>query len=350
MRGQTALEYLLMIAGGVLLSAIVMVVASNNLNIAAESINSSEYSSRIQNYLSSGPAGDDGDWVIVGNDQYSGVPGNVGIGITNPSAKLEVNGKILMDSPTESTDSAATVATKGYVDSGLGAKQSRVTGNCSVGSYISAIAADGSVSCGAVATPVTSWNTSGNNQYSAVSGKVGIGTISPSQKLEVNGSGLFTGDVCNGAGACLSQIASFIGSQPLVGSAHTRAQCNASGGTVVDIGLAFPLCRFENPASCPSTGGWNPYYNWSTTTPATATASAGGTTCTALTNSHSWSNTIDGQACATVSKTNSYVCGGGTCCFNSGTPYSYFCGTGACASISAGPNCVDSTKTQIGCN
>jgi len=91
-RGQTALEYLLMIAGGVLLSAIVMVVASNNLNIAAESINSSEYSSRIHTYLSSGSGANDGDWVIVGNDQYSGVPGNVGIGTTNPSAKLEVNG------------------------------------------------------------------------------------------------------------------------------------------------------------------------------------------------------------------------------------------------------------------
>ncbi len=36
--------------------------------------------------------------------------------------------------------------------------------------------------------------------------KVGIGTDSPSKKLEVNGDGLFTGDVCNGAGKCLSSV------------------------------------------------------------------------------------------------------------------------------------------------
>jgi len=81
-----------MIAGGVLLSAVVMVVASNNLNLAAGSVNSSEYSTHIQNYLSTGTGANDGDWVIVGDDQFSGVPGNVGIGTTSPVAKLDVNG------------------------------------------------------------------------------------------------------------------------------------------------------------------------------------------------------------------------------------------------------------------
>jgi hypothetical protein len=35
-------------------------------------------------------AGGDGDWTISGNDMYSTVPGNVGIGIASPSAKLDV--------------------------------------------------------------------------------------------------------------------------------------------------------------------------------------------------------------------------------------------------------------------
>ncbi|MEO0127983.1 MAG: hypothetical protein ABIL44_09565 [candidate division WOR-3 bacterium] len=36
----------------------------------------------------------DADWVIVGNDMYSGVSGNVGIGRTNPQYKLDVRGII----------------------------------------------------------------------------------------------------------------------------------------------------------------------------------------------------------------------------------------------------------------
>jgi|GEM_PF-6387431 len=95
-RGQTGLEYLLMIAGGVLLSAVVMAVANNNLNVVGDSINSSDYSSRIQTYLSTGAGANDGDWVIVGDDQFSGVPGNVGIGATSPDAKLDVNGDVVI--------------------------------------------------------------------------------------------------------------------------------------------------------------------------------------------------------------------------------------------------------------
>lgn len=191
---------MLLIAGGVLLSAIVMVVVNNNLNLASGPVTSSDYSTRIQNYLSSGAgAENDGDWIIVGNNQYSGVPGNVGIGTTDPQAKLEVNGKILMDSATDASDSANVVATKGYVDglqsipitaSDVNASQIqlRVTGNCSVGSYITAIALDGHVTCGAVPVQNATWNTSGVNQYSAVSGNVGIGMISPAQKLSVAGT------------------------------------------------------------------------------------------------------------------------------------------------------------------
>jgi len=37
----------------------------------------------------------DGDWVVVGNDMYAGVSGNVGIGTTTPACDLEIYGGVL---------------------------------------------------------------------------------------------------------------------------------------------------------------------------------------------------------------------------------------------------------------
>lgn len=53
---------------------------------------------------------DDGDWTISGNDQYSTVSGNVGIGTTSPSVKLEVlNGDILIGSNSTGTSREITI-------------------------------------------------------------------------------------------------------------------------------------------------------------------------------------------------------------------------------------------------
>jgi len=129
---------------------------------------------------------------------------------------------------------------------------------------------------------------------------VGIGTNNPSKKLEVNGDILVSGthDVCNGAGACLSQINAFIGSQPIAGgTAHSRSMCTTAGGTLVSSPtLANPVCRFSG-ATCPS--GWTKYENWTTTIPsippAVGPVSCGGCTCPAVcqgsaSSSHAWGN------------------------------------------------------------
>jgi len=166
---------------------------------------------------------------------------------------------------------------------------------------------------------------------------VGVGTFSPSQKLEVNGSGLFSGDVCNGGGKCLSSVFQtnviagtnptcpsgqtaimkayngtwYIASQPttwtqvtcgivmssdgtplLVNSQHSTGNCTNAGGTVVS-GSGNNICRF-NLSSCPS--GWVQYLNWSTTIATagnTPAYSCGGATCGACsinTGQHNWSN------------------------------------------------------------
>jgi hypothetical protein len=49
-------------------------------------------------YARAAPAGDDGDWTISGIDMYSGVSGNVGVGATSPSYKLDVVGDVSTNS------------------------------------------------------------------------------------------------------------------------------------------------------------------------------------------------------------------------------------------------------------
>jgi hypothetical protein len=106
---------------------------------------------------------------------------------------------------------------------------------------------------------------------------VGIGTTSPSQKLEVTGNikntgninttgsvvatGNITadGDIC-AAGACLSQMASFVANQPLVNNVHNQGACTAAGGEVVPSDVSYPQCKF-NAASCPSTWTWYKGYS-----------------------------------------------------------------------------------------
>jgi len=177
-------------------------------------------------------------------------------------------------------------------------------------------------------------------------GSVGIGTDSPSKKLEVNGDILASGthDICNGSGKCLSsvfqtnviagtnptcptgqtaiakmngstwydasqsswtkvmcgQVMSSDGTALLFSSNHTSKNCTDGGGTVVSDGT-YSFCRF-NTSSCPSQ--WTKYGNW-TTTVATQMPTSGTLSCpstylgsyscpgcpSGTTSYHAWANT-----------------------------------------------------------
>ena len=97
----------------------------------------------------------------------SGVPGNVGIGTSVPSAKLEVAGDI---------KSRGDIQADGQVCDG--------NGDC-IGDASSSL-----------------WSASGGNTY-ITSGNVGVGTASPSSKLDVRGNIKASGSICDGAGRCI---------------------------------------------------------------------------------------------------------------------------------------------------
>jgi hypothetical protein len=112
--------------------------------------------------------GADNDWTISGSDMYSAVSGNVGIGIESPSYKLDVHGTVGIDVDSNFADIPLTLS----VPSNHTGLISRITKG---GSVINVV--DGS-------------------------GNVGIGTFSPTAKLDVNGDiwGSYDLDI-NGTGA-----------------------------------------------------------------------------------------------------------------------------------------------------
>ena len=114
---------------------------------------------------------DDGDWTINGNNVYR-LNGNVGIGTTTPSQKLDVNGSI---------KSTGLNLTDGNQANGR-ILQSDANGNA----HWSDMPPLGD----------NDWTISGGNVY-RLNGNVGIGTLSPGEKLDINGN-LHVFDVIKG--------------------------------------------------------------------------------------------------------------------------------------------------------
>jgi hypothetical protein len=109
----------------------------------------------------SGPGGGgaDSDWTISGSDIYH-LTGNVGIGTSSPTTKLDVNGQMRIRG---GSPGAGKILTSDAI--GLASWQTPTGGG----------------------GPDGDWAVSGNNMYSMPSGNVGVGTSSPTTKLDVNG-------------------------------------------------------------------------------------------------------------------------------------------------------------------
>jgi len=124
---------------------------------------------------------------------------------------------------------------------------------------------------------------------------------------------------------------------PLLNRSHTREDCLAAGGEVVDSDVDFSQCRFtdESGASCPE--GWAQYKNYSTTIP---TSKRGQTSWI-----QGWCTRTDcnEDTCLyTVPTTHSWA--------NRGQEYCAFCHSTCPPSCSCSwSNSVWSIKTQIGC-
>ncbi|MFW6014464.1 MAG: hypothetical protein ACOCQG_04785, partial [Candidatus Nanoarchaeia archaeon] len=179
--------------------------------------------------------------VVFRGDSSEGDPafkvdgnGNVGIGTTNPTEKLDVDGKIIMRDETASSDSSDTVATKSYVDDNSFSEPPECTGE----------------------TDALQWD--GSNWQCV--------------NIDVSDSDY------------------------LVNGQHTVSNCEGLGKEVVTVEGDKRVCRFEGyentsiwgetyyiNASCPD--GWSQYKDWSTTE---SDSCSDCTSCT--TGEHNWAN------------------------------------------------------------
>ena len=154
----------------------------------------------------------DEKWTISGNDLYSSVSGNIGIGVTNPSEKLDVNGIIQVGNTGATTGTVQMIGKYSGINHLNTYGSERGTGATVIGyavqpksgaaGYVSSAqnvafargllknngdlqfltAPSAIVNVGAD-TPLTTRFTVKNG------GNVGIGTTDPSAKLDVNGRG-----------------------------------------------------------------------------------------------------------------------------------------------------------------
>ncbi len=118
---------------------------------------------------SAGSSTADLDWIILNNNLYSGVNGNVGIGTTAPQSKLDVAGGVKIGSDT-ATCTASKEGTIRYNSTNSSLEY------CDGASWTDMSANSGD----------QDWVIDTNNIYTAVTGNVGIGTNTPLAKLHIS--------------------------------------------------------------------------------------------------------------------------------------------------------------------
>ncbi|MBI1288543.1 MAG: hypothetical protein GC178_13310 [Flavobacteriales bacterium] len=223
----------------------------------------------------------DGDWTINGSNQYSTVAGNVGIGVSAPSAKLhiqqssgssimlsrgdanttdgEVMGEILFDNTSNTTVSTLDAAAV------IRSTASGTQGNSNKGGNILFLTKN-NVPGSSAATERLRITAAGN---------IGIGTTSPAAKLDINGTGALNDNQLRLRGGSdgnhyLSYIGGSFDGAKLTGNNNVILNTVTGGdalivtGSRVGIGTSSPIAplHVESQAN-PSYGNFT-YYAFET--------------------------------------------------------------------------------------
>ena len=133
--------------------------------------------------LASGAA-TDADWTISGNDMYSAVTGNVGIGTTSPTKKLVIKGGAQNRTISFDADHGANPVI--YADNVLRVAQSMEIWWDGIGANYLDVRQESTSTTAAR----NAYIAGSDNSFLALTGNVGIGTTSPTEKLHVIGNAL----------------------------------------------------------------------------------------------------------------------------------------------------------------
>ena len=133
--------------------------------------------------LASGAA-TDADWTISGNDMYSAVTGNVGIGTTSPTKKLVIKGGAQNRTISFDADHGANPVI--YADNVLRVAQSMEIWWDGIGANYLDVRQESTSTTAAR----NAYIAGSGNSFLALTGNVGIGTTSPTEKLHVIGNAL----------------------------------------------------------------------------------------------------------------------------------------------------------------
>lgn len=126
--------------------------------------------------------GTDADWTIAGSNMYSAVSGNVGIGTSSPSAKLDVNGDIATSDLITGTMTAGFIGTGEIVTDNFEMTTGAASG------YVLTSDGSGGGTWQALPSGGGGWADDGTAvRLETITDNVGIGTATPSHKLDVVG-------------------------------------------------------------------------------------------------------------------------------------------------------------------